>query len=231
MLKILYKKRYFQLYLQEYPDLDWLEQFIGNFTMDIPYTAVVTFKNLKWTGSSNQANFKLSASTILNLNENSTNVYDDLIIELGQYSAQELYDFVINGNNLSLAPDRLLMLQEAARSLLDINFSLEDAVKNTSYQSNGSNGAILTKTLHLFSTTYAFMNLIKSILIADSKNVITDKIYVTSSAKKIQVLNLKIKLLFLIRFFLMSLKKLRWGKLFKWEFEPKIMLALLLKKQ
>ena len=226
ILKILYNKRNFQLYLQEYPDFDWLEQFIGNFTMDIPYTAVVTFKNLKWIGSSNHANFKLSASTILNLNENSTNVYDDLIKQLGQYSAQELYDFLINGSKLSLAPDKLLMLQDAARSLLDINFSLEEAFKNNSFQSNGS-GVILTKTLHLFSTTYAFMNLFKSILTADSKNVISDKIYVTSSAKKIQVLNCRIKLIFFIRFFLMSLPKLRWEKRFKWEFGLKIMWALL----
>ena len=154
--------------------------------MDIPYSAVITFNNLKWTGSSNQANFKLAASTVLNLDENSTTIYDNFVKEIEQYSIQELYDLVINSTVLPLTTG-LSIAQESAQNLLNLSESIQNESASNPFSKINFNGDIMKQTLNLFSQTYSLINLIKNILNSENKNSISDKIYVTSNVKKIQV--------------------------------------------
>ena len=183
-------------------DSEWIRSKILNLTKDISYSAILTFKKLKWTGSSNQANFKLSSSTVLNLDQNSSSLYDNIIAQIGQFSIKDLYNFVTNGSSLPLTGGNKIAI-EAVNNLLNMSESLAEFYKEVSNKNNvtdglfneSANGSSLTKasvtsideTIKLFSNTYSFLNLLKSILKAGTKNFITDKIYVTSNVKQIQV--------------------------------------------
>ena len=153
--------------------------------MDIPYSAIITFKNLKWTGSSNQANFKLAASTVLNLEENSTTISDNLIRQIEQYSIKELYNLVMNGSVFPLTTG-MSIAKESAENLLNLSETIQSETSTNPFSIINYKGT-MEKTLGLFSQAYSFMNLIKSILITGNKNSISDKIYVSSNVKKIQV--------------------------------------------
>ncbi len=199
--------------MYEYPsaDSEWLRSKILNLTKDISYSVIVTFKKLKWTGSSNQANFKLAASTVLNLDQNSSNLYDNIITQIGQYSIKDLYNLITNGSFLPMTGGNKIAI-EAVRNLLNMSESLKESYKDASSKNAVTNGLLsenakrlsfnkasfssIDKTIELFSNTYSLINLLKSILKAGTKNFITDKVYVTSNVKQIQAFNLFIFFLF-----------------------------------
>lgn len=175
------------------PSLGWIADSIGSFTMDIPYTTLVTFTNLKWIGSSNQANFKFSASTVLNGAQNSSTVFENIWKKISQYSIKELYDIVMNDTLLPLSTG-LEVAKESARELLNLSESLLQQYKTSSSMTTSlptSNTDSLfgniEKSINLFSNTYSFLESLKAILKTANKNAITDKIYVTSRVRKIEV--------------------------------------------
>lgn len=215
LITLIENKRYFQLEMREDPSLEWMNEFVGNFTMDVPYTAIITFNNLKWTGSSNQANFKLSGSTVLNLGQNSTTFYSNFIQEVEQYSIQDLYNLVMNGTALPLTSG-IQVAQEAAENLLNLSESINEFYNNISAGQMNFDSGNFAKNLDLFSLTYSLINLIKNIFKSGNKNAVTDKIYVTSNVKKIQVQNFKYLIFPLIyRFKLTCLLKLLLENHFK----------------
>ena len=155
---------------------------------NVSYSAIVTFQNLKWLGSSNKANFKLSASTILNIGENSSSNYDTLINNIEQYSIKDLYNLVINGSILPLSTGNKIA-SDTIKQLLSMSEDLSAyQTENILTEQVLLDPEQITKSMNLFSNTYSFYKLIKSILRAGSKTVVTDKMYISSSVKNIQVL-------------------------------------------
>lgn len=188
LLKSIAEKRNLELNLLQTTnfDPDWIKNKIGKYTKDIPYTAIVTFKNLRWTGSSNQAHFVLTASTILNIIQDDSEDVNSLINKIEQYSVKDLYNFVKNGSLLPITSGNKIAIDDV-ENLLNMSQSIQGIYQNISQYDISVYSDIGQKTLNLFSNTYGFLNLIKSILKTNNKNIRTEKIYVTSNVKKIQV--------------------------------------------
>lgn len=160
----------------------------GNNSKDVPYTAIITFKNLKWVGTSNQGSFKLVASTALNLWSGETNKYNNLINIVKQLSIKDLYNLITKEIVLPLSTGSEIA-KEAVNSLKNISINIENSYKqmnNISINTN-KNMNVIEQTMNLFATAQGTYEVIKNLFKSTAKSIETNKIFVSSNVKKIEV--------------------------------------------
>lgn len=161
---------------------------IGNRVKDVPYTAIITFENLKWVGTSNQGSFKLVASTALNLWSGETNKYNNLINVVKQMSIKDLYNLITKEVVLPLSKGSEIA-KEVVNSLKNKSINIENAYKqmsNNSITPNEKNN-VIEQTMSLFATAQGTYEVIKNLFKSTAKSIETNKIFVSSNVKKIEV--------------------------------------------
>jgi len=152
-----------------------------NATKNTTFEAEFTFTKLKWSGNSRKSNFRLAGHTLLNVLTSTSSNVDDLIKSMQQLSISELLTFlkdtakIPEGTGLTTATNQLNNVAVEAQNI------------SSMVKANSSADSIKIAMNNYFSNANSIKDTFSTLLKANSKSGLTEKIYVSSDTEALEV--------------------------------------------